>query len=466
VPAGAVSVAERSAAAPRAPARAFGVGALLASAGLVASFAALGLNSITVARIEGPDGAGLVALSTQVVVIAAFVAGVGMRTSVTYRVGARLWSPRSAALGALRASLALGLAGAALGFGVYLLLRDSAMSEFSPLMAASLMGALPFALAWWIVPAVPLARERFEQYALLTVAAPVAVLVICPAGALMGGSTGLVIGFAAGFAVGGAVNAAWALRFAQTPEAAHGPDRGVRAAGAFGLRAWVNDLFQFINVRPDLFILSAYWGAGDTGVYAVTISITSLVWILSQPLASVVLPRTASLEAAGVDDPPGAASGPQASAVRHAVLVCALTAVAVLPVLAIAPLVWGSGFERIPELGLIVVPGVALLGVARVMVAAFTGRGAANHALLVGLLSFPLTVVAYLLVIPDGGDTGAAIVSCGSYVLVALLAALLFFRSTGAGIRDSLLPRRSDLDDYLRLARRIKGALPARSGRL
>jgi hypothetical protein len=99
-------------------------------------------------------------------------------------------------------------------------------------------------------------------------------------------------------------------------------------------------------------------------------------------------------------------------------------------------------------------------------VAAFTGRGAANHALLVGLLSFPLTVIAYLLVIPDFGDTGAAIVSCGSYVLVSLLAGLLFFRTTEAGIGDSLLPRRQDLDDYVKLARRIKQGLLARSGRL
>lgn len=466
IPAGSVSVAEGPGPVARAPVRAFGVGALLASAGLIASFAALGLNNIAVSRIEGPDGAGLVALCTQVVVIAAFVAGIGMRTSVTYRVGAGLWSPRSAAQGAVRASIALGLTGAALGFGVYLLLRNSAMSEFSPLMAASLMGALPFALAWWIVPAVPLGCERFEEYALLTVAAPAAVLIICPAGALVGGSTGTVIGFAAGFVVGGALNAAWALRFARSQQAGDGPDQGVWAAGAFGVRAWVNDLFQFINVRPDLFILSAYWGAADTGVYAVTISITSLVWILSQPLASVVLPRTASLESTGAAEPQDPGSGPQASAVRHAVLVCALTAVAVVPVLAIAPLVWGAGFGRIPELGLIVVPGVALLGVARVMVAAFTGRGAANHALLVGLVSFPVTVVAYLLVIPDYGDTGAAIVSCGSYVVVSLLSGVLFFRTTRAGMRESLLPRRQDLDDYVGLARRVGGGLRARRGRL
>jgi O-antigen/teichoic acid export membrane protein len=459
-----VAVTERREPGPRAPARELGVGALFASAGLIGSFAALGLTSIAVARIEGAHGTGLVALSTQVVLIATFVAGVGIRTSVAYRVGAGLWSPRSAVRGALRASIALGLAGALLGFGAYLLLKDSAMSEFNPAMAASLMAALPFALVWWIVPAVPLALERFERYALLTVTAPLSVLLLCPAGALIGGSRGTVIGFAAGFAIGGAVTGAWALRFARAREAGSGPERRARVAGGFGLRTWVNDLFQFINVRPDLFILSAYYGAAQTGVYAVTVSITSLVWILSQPLASVVLPRTASLDAVSIAEPRMAMSEPHVAAVRHAVLVCALAAVGLIPLLAVAPLVWGPGFGRISALGLIMVSGVALLGVARVMVAAFTGRGAANHALLVGLVSFPLTLVAFLLVIPTGGSTGAAVVSCGSYVAVSLLSALLFFRTTGADVRDCLVPRIADLQGYVRLALRVRRALLSRGG--
>jgi Na+-driven multidrug efflux pump len=105
---------------------------------------------------------------------------------------------------------------------------------------------------------------------------------------------------------------------------------------------------------------------------------------------------------------------------------------------------------------------VALLGVARVMVAAFTGRGAANHALLVGLVSFPLTLVAFLFVIPDHGSTGAALVSCASYVVASLLSALLFFRSTGARAADALVPRRGDLHDYVKLARRVRKGLLAR----
>jgi O-antigen/teichoic acid export membrane protein len=445
------------------PGREFGSSALLASLALAGSFAALGLNSISVSRIEGADGAGLIALSTQFIFLATFVAGAGLRTSVTYRVGAGLWSPHSAVRGVLLAALWLGSAGAVLGMGLWALLRGEALSDFSPGMALALMCALPLALTWWIVPAIPLARERFETYALLTVSGPVSVLLLCPACALAAGKTGAVIGFAAGWALGGLINGLWAVSYARRPEARGGPEHGVREAGGFGARAWVNDLFQLVNLRPDLFILSAYYGTADTGVYAVTVSITSLVWIVSQPLASVVLPRNAMVFASA--DPgltPVIPEDKQGAAVRHSVLISAAAALVVIPILALAPLVWGPDFGRTLELGLILLPGVAMLGVGRVMVAAFTGEGAANEALVVGLVSFPLTFVAFLLVIPDHGSTGAAIVSCCSYVAASLLAAYLFLRARGHSARSALIPRSEDLRDYLRLLRRGLDALGRR----
>jgi O-antigen/teichoic acid export membrane protein len=439
--------------------RDFGSGALLASLALIVTAGALGVNSIAVSRIEGPDGAGVIALATQFIFLATFVAGAGLRTSVVHHVSAGLWSPRSAVRGAVVASLGLGLLGAGLGMVAYALLRSGALSEFTPVMAAALMVALPFALAWWILPAVPLARELFEEYALLTSVAPVCVLLICPALALVAGRSGAVIGFAAGWLLGGLVTAAWAIRYAARPEAGAGPERRLRDAGGFGVRAWVNDLFQLVNLRPELFIVSAYYGAADTGVYAVTVAITSLVWIVSQPLASVVLPRTASVSAVDPSLRPEVATAWPVSAVRHSVLVSLAASLVVILLLAIAPLVWGPGFDRTLKLGLILIPGVALLGVGRVMVAAFTGGGGANQALVVGLVSFPLTFVAFLLVIPDHGTTGAAIVSCCSYVLTSLLSAVLFFRSTRTPVTAALVPRSSDLRDYVNLVRRVRAGL-------
>jgi O-antigen/teichoic acid export membrane protein len=97
------------------------------------------------------------------------------------------------------------------------------------------------------------------------------------------------------------------------------------------------------------------------------------------------------------------------------------------------------------------------------MVAAFTGRGHCHFAFAVGMLSFPATLVAYLLVVPDRGTTGAAIVTSISYSAAALLAALLFFRSVRSPVREVLLPRRSDIRDYERFARRLRSLRLARS---
>lgn len=74
-------------------------------------------------------------------------------------------------------------------------------------------------------------------------------------------------------------------------------------------------------------------------------------------------------------------------------------------------------------------------------------------------MSFPLTFVAFLLVIPDHGSTGAAIVSCCSYVVSSALAAYLFLRARGHSARTALVPRADDLRDYLRLVRRVLDAL-------
>ena len=142
----------------RQAARELGVGALLASLSLGLSFAALGVASIAVSRIVGPDATGLLALSNQVILITVFVAGIGLRTSLAAMIGAGEWSVRTAVKRTLPTALALGVAGGLLGLVLYEVLKDSALEGFSPPMAVALMACLPTALLWWIVPAVALGR--------------------------------------------------------------------------------------------------------------------------------------------------------------------------------------------------------------------------------------------------------------------------------------------------------------------
>jgi O-antigen/teichoic acid export membrane protein len=436
-------------------ARELRVGALFASLSLGLSFAALGVASIAVSRIVGPDATGLLALSNQVVLIAVFVAGIGLRTSLAAMIGAGEWSVRTAVQRTLPTAFVLGVAGGLLGLVLYELLKDSALEGFSPPMAAALMACLPTALLWWIVPAVALGREDYATYALLTVLAPTAVMILSPLGAIVSGSSGVVYGLAAGYAIGGSACAAWGLALA-SPYSPREGDPGISRAVSIGLRAWVNDLFQVVNLRPDLFILNAYATTAGTGVYSVALSITSAGFILSQSLATVVLPRSAALHRGQQGRGILVEERTAASAVRHAVLVSFAAALALAVLLVAVPAIWGADFDRTTEYGLIMLPGVVLLGIGRVMVAAFTGRGHPHFALAVGLLSFPATLIAYLLVIPDHGTVGAAIVSSASYVTAALLAAMLFFSTVKTPVREVLLPTRADAVDYKQFADRLR----------
>jgi O-antigen/teichoic acid export membrane protein len=429
---------------------------MLASLSLVASYVALGVTSIAAARIVGAGATGVVALSNQIVLITLFVAGIGLRTSLATMVGGSRWSVRGAVAHVLPLAVGLGLVGGVAGLGLFSVLEDSALDGFTWPMAAALMASLPTALLWWIVPALALGRQRYEAYALLTISAPVAVMILSPVGALIDQTAGAVYGLAAGYVAGGSVCAAWAWLLARRPESGQGEHRGLPHAVWIGLRSWVNDLFQIVNLRPDLFILNAYATTAATGIYSVSLSITSAGFIISQSLATAVLPRSAALRDLDPADSRLVSERAAVSAVRHAVLVSIGAVIALATILLLVPLVWGGEFKRAIEYGLILLPGVGLLGVGRVMVAAFTGRGHPHFALAVGLLSFPATLVAYLLVIPEHGTTGAAIVSSISYVTAALLAALLFFRTVDTSVREVLVPTRADIRDYRRFAGRLR----------
>jgi O-antigen/teichoic acid export membrane protein len=211
-----------------------------------------------------------------------------------------------------------------------------------------------------------------------------------------------------------------------------------------------------VNLRPDLFILNAYVSTAATGIYSVALAITTAAFILPQSLATVVLPRSAAERMAAQQEDRLIDERTAANAVRHAVLVSVGAAAALGIFLLAVPTIWGGDFERTTEYGLIMLPGVALLGIGRVMVAAFTGRGHPHYALAVGMVSFPATLIAYLIVIPDHGTVGAALVSSASYVAAALLAAVLFFSTMKTPIRQVLLPTRADAADYTRFVSRLR----------
>lgn len=440
-------------------------GASLNVVAQLVTIGAAGITSVAIARLLGPSGTGTLALAVTLVTLATTLFSLGLRAGIIYRISGGRWAPGEAAHAAQIAALVLGGAGALLGLGFYALTSDTLLAGVTPAMALVTFAALPFALSWLFMAAVALSLERYETYGAILVAQPLAGLALSVALAVAFGSLGAIVGLAASHVLAAAAAAVLLRRDAPSVRGG-GSRQELRAAAAFGLKAWGSEVLQNLNYRLDLLVLNAFALRADVGVYSVALTVTGFAWILPSALQTVLFPRTARLES---EDAPTSGGRTQvelaaARGTRHSVLLLAPTAVVLAVVLVVVvPLLYGPRFERTVQLGLILIPGTLALGMARVLVAVTSGRGHPIYSLYGRLIDMPVTAALYLLLIPAYGATGAAIGSTISYALTGAISLLFFLRVVRLPLRELFLPTRADVREYGRALTKARRRLRPRA---
>ena len=223
---------------------------------------------------------------------------------------------------------------------------------------------------------------------------------------------------------------------------------GLRGALAFAVPCYAANLAQFLNYKLDVFVVGFFAGAASVGRYTLAVSLGQLLWLMSNSVASVLLPKVA---ASTGDD----------SAVRHTARVTRLSlwataacglALAVLATQAI-PLLYGEAFR--PSIMALVwlLPGIVVFSVANVLAAYIAGIGKPRLNLIVSGVSLIVTIALDFVLIPRLNIVGAAIASTTLYSLSALLLIVFFIRETGAPLREVLLPTPDDVKILLSVAR-------------
>jgi O-antigen/teichoic acid export membrane protein len=436
---------------PPAGPRPLAVGAVAALVAQVVLVGATTVTSVAIARLLGPSGTGAVALVVNLIGFGTLLFGLGLRSGIIYELNSGGWRVRDAARVTALVAVALGVAGGAVVLLVYALTKGSVLAGLDATTAVAAAAALPFGIAVIYVSAIALARDRYEAYATLQGLPPMATLVFAVGLAIPFGVGGAAAGIALAMAVSALAGWAWLWRYAgrdSSPGAAGGRLRG---ALRFGVQAWGGDLLQFLNYRMDLFILNSVAVIANVGVYSVAVTLTSLAWIIPSALTTVLFPRAATLEAATRSGkvPVAEADAVAVKAVRQTVILLVPGAVVSLVLLLVAvPLLYGPRFEHSIVLGLLLFPGVLAIGFGKSLSAVTTGRGHPRYALYLSLISFPLTFLLYLALIPPLHATGAAIATTISYV-VTTVAALVFFRRVTRLPLRTLAPESADLRETL-----------------
>jgi O-antigen/teichoic acid export membrane protein len=312
--------------------------------------------------------------------------------------------------------------------------------------------ALPFALSWFYGSYVALADDHYEAYVLPPAAQSALLTVLAVALVIPFGLTGGVVAILASQALAAAGTYAWGLR--RLGRGGRARRRQLKRALSFGLRGYAANALQVLNYRVDFFVLSAVASTAALGHYAVAVAVTSVLWLLPQALADVLFPRVAALSAAHEE---AHRDFVEAKSLRHTVLVAVVGALvlALALILLVVP-IYGPGFRDSVALGLIRLPGVALVGISATLGATTIGRGKPEYGLYTMLVVTPLTLVLYATLIPAYHATGAALASSLSFTAAFLASVVFYRRATGHGVLSRLLPTRSELDDYRMLGPKVR----------
>lgn len=403
-----------------------------------------------IARTIGPSGNGHFALLVTLTGFAAMLASLGLTAGITYEVSRRRWAVSHAFRTSYLAALVLGLAGFLGGLGFFVVTHGTVFKGIPTELAVLTLASIAPALAYSYADVIMLARERYESYAGLELSHSITFLLVGAGLAIPFGLTGAAIGLPAAAAVGALVGAILLAREARHDEVVDRGDSLPRAL-RFGLQAWGGNLLQQVNYRFDVIVLGGFATARDVGVYSVALTLTGIAWIFPQALQTVLFPRTASLaESAGSGEISLIEEDEAlARAVRHGVLLELPTAVLVILLLVIGvPLLYGPSFHETIVLGFILLPGVLVLGEAKILGSAIAGRGKPRYAFYSSLISMPITLALYFILIPLAHARGAAVASTLSYLLTSGLTYFFFRKVARIGLRQAFVPGRADLADY------------------
>jgi O-antigen/teichoic acid export membrane protein len=424
-----------------------------ASRGLVAVTGAA--TTILVARLLGPEGAGAFAIAITLVVMLTTFATLGVEHGVAYYVSSGRWAPRAALATVTRVALVTGTTAALVGLAARLV-APSAFAGLSTVSTALVVAAMPFTLLWFHRSYIALAVDRYEGFVVPPAVQSSVAMVVVLGCALAFGLTGALVALTVSHVAGALATLRTVRGLPQLAGAGDSEPRQLARAVRFGIKGYAGNALQLVNLRLDVFVLSAAVGAAAVGQLSVALAVTGVMWLLPHALSEVVFPRVATLSAR----PDGQAERAmvEAKGVRHAVLMIAggAAVIAAALLLLVTP-VFGEAFRPAIELGLILLPGVALLGIGQVLAAIIVGRGRPQYLLYAALIVTPLTVAGYVLLVPALGATGAALVKTLSFTLSFLLNVVFHRLATGRGSLAVFVPTRDELDDLVRLPAQIRG---------
>lgn len=403
------------------------------------------LSEVLVARLLGPVARGLVSVSAMAILFGALFGGLGGEVPIV------IWAARSHKKQSdwLSSIVLWGLLGCCLtGLFWHLIYSRwhlALLRGMTPALATLVLLSIPVAVLFNYLISFLTGGERFYERAgvgfIENAASLVGFLLFFTfyrrdaTAAIAGNWVGLFVGsILAAFLLRGTFRSGnWIL-----PRAA----REIRSGLFMGLYGNLGNISAFFTYRLDVFIVNYFLDPAQVGIYAVGVVVSESIWQIPQAAATALFPRTAR-----TSKHDGTAF---TCLVLRQVLLVSLVSGAILGVAApiAIPLVFGARFAQSVQVIWWILPGTIALGLGKVAASDLAGRYKTFYTSIFGVITFVVTVVLDVLLIPRMGIQGAALVSSITYMINGLLLLAALRYELGVRWVDLLVPSRTEVVGY------------------
>jgi O-antigen/teichoic acid export membrane protein len=229
-----------------------------------------------------------------------------------------------------------------------------------------------------------------------------------------------------------------------------------RESTTYASKAYTANLLQFLNYRLDQFMVGFFLGPAQLGFYVVAVGIVERLWMIPQSIAAVLFPRTSAdgSEKANILTP---------KVTRFTLLLLLIFSLGVgLVSRPFVILFFGETFEPSIKPLLWLLPGVVALGYGKVLMSDLAGRGRPDIGLIASGVSFIVTLVLDLLLIPRFKLVGAAAASSIAYVITTIVILMFFSNISKVMFSQLFLPNSADFNYYRSVITKTLGIFGAK----
>lgn len=253
---------------------------------------------------------------------------------------------------------------------------------------------------------------------------------------LDGGLAGALVAWSFGVIVAAVVGVLVVLR--QSGWRCHVDRALLRRTLGFSARSYVASTTTFLNLRLDVYMLTALTAFDQVGFYKAATSLTDRLWSLTGSVGTVLFARIAGTR--------------EERDRRLTTVVARLTLLFTLALslllLAVSPwlvtLLYSATYAPAVVPLALLLPGVVAFALSQVLTSDIAGRGHPGYNAGASIAALVTNVVLNLLLVPPYGIAGAALATSLSFVLRALLTLAVYARLASARLRDVLIVKGND----------------------